>query len=130
MRIGELVAEYREQHGISQREFAKMCNLSHVIISFLERGERANGEPYLPRYDTIRKIAAVIGKTPEEIIAGCDDFNIGVSVGPEETPIYADIFNQPPDEAMLIQAYRMIPVEYRMEAMQAIFAIKDKYLKK
>lgn len=130
MKIGELVAEYREQHNISQREFAKMCNLSHVIISFLERGERANGEPYLPRYDTIRKIATVIGKTPEELITGCDDFNIGVSVGPEETPIYEELYHQPPDEAMLIQAYRMIPVEHRMEAMQAIFAVKDKYIKR
>lgn len=129
MKIGELVAEYREQHNISQREFAKMCNLSHVIISFLERGERANGEPYLPRYDTIRKIAAVIGTTPEEIIRGCDDFNIGVNVGPEETPIYEELYHQAPDEAMLIQAYRMIPAQNRMEAMQAIFAIKDKYTK-
>lgn len=131
MKIGEMIAEYREAHNMSQREFAKMCNLSHVIISFLERGERANGDPYVPRFDTIRKVAIAMGKTPEELITGCEDFNLDITVGPEEVPIYDDVVkelcNQPPDEAMLIQVYRLIPVKYRFEAMQAVFQIKDKY---
>ena len=134
MKIGEFVASYREGHSLSQREFAKMCGLSSAIISFIERGTRDNGKPYIPKFDTIKKIAKGMGISAEEIITRCDDFDLDITVGPEEIPIYDDyikeLYNQPPDEAMLIQAYRMIPVENRMEAMQAVFAIKDKYIKR
>lgn len=134
MTIGEAVKKYREEHGLTQKEFAQQCGLSSAIISFLERGVRDNGRPYLPKFDTIKKVARGMGLSGEDIISQCEDFKIDITVGPEEVPIYEDIikelYNQPPDEAMLIQAYRMIPVEHRMEAMQAIFAIKDKYLKK
>jgi transcriptional regulator with XRE-family HTH domain len=128
MKIGEKVAEYREQHGLSQREFARRCDLSHVIIGFLEKGERTDGSPYLPRFDTIRKVARGMGTSAEALISECEDFNLDISVGMEETPIYADILqSHSTDEIMLLQAYRMIPIEHRIEAMQAVFKIKDMY---
>ena len=66
-----------------------------------------------------------------EALTECDDFDLDISVGPEEIPIVEDfikeLYHQAPDEAMLLQAYKMIPIEHRIEAMQAIFLIKDKY---
>ena len=133
MTIGDAVRNYRKEHGLTQQEFAKQCGLSSAIISFLERGVRDNGKPYLPKFDTIKKVAKGMGVSGEEIISRCDDFKLDITVGPEEIPIYDDyikeLYNQPPDEAMLIQAYRLIPIEKRIEAMQAVFAIKDKYTK-
>lgn len=133
MKIGDLVLKYRDEHGMSQKDFARKCGLSSAIIVFLERGYRDNGKPYLPKFDTIKKIANGMGITAEEL-AGCDDFDLDISVGPEEIPIVEDFINelykQSPDEAMLLQAYRMIPVEHRMEAMQCMFHIKDKYSQK
>ena len=133
MTIGEAVRNYRKEHGLTQQEFAQQCGLSSAIISFLERGVRDNGKPYLPKFDTIKKVAKGMGVSGEEIISQCDDFKLDITVGPEEIPIYDDyikeLYNQPPDEAMLIQAYRLIPIEKRIEAMQAVFAIKDKYTK-
>lgn len=132
MKIGELVYKYRNEHGMSQKDFAKKCNLSSAIIVFLERGYRDNGKPYLPKFDTIKKIASGMGMTAEELTE-CDDFDLDISVGPEEIPIVEDfikeLYHQSPDEAMLLQAYRMIPVEHRIEAMQAVFIVKDKYAK-
>lgn len=128
MKIGEVVQQYRESHNLSLREFAKRCGLSHVVVSFIEKGERSSGEPYLPKFDTVRKLARGMGTSAENLIANCDDFDLDISVGPEETPIYADFINkQTTDEMMLLQAYRLIPMEHRIEAMQAIFKIKDKY---
>ena len=131
MKIGEKIAEYREQHGLSQREFARRCDLSHVIIGFLEKGERTDGTPYLPRFDTIRKVARGMGTSAEVLISECEDFDLDISVGMEETPLVRDfrreLQNQSTDEAMLIQAYRLIPIEHRIEAMQAVFKIKEKY---
>ena len=134
MKIGEYVQQYRYEHKESQREFARKCGLSSAIITFLERGYRDNGKPYIPKFDTIRKIANGMGMTPEELISSCEDFNLDVTVGPEEIPIIEDFINelykQSPDEAMLLQAYRLIPIENRIEAMQAVFGIKDKYMEK
>lgn len=131
MKIGERVQQYREQHGLSQREFARRCDLSNGIISFIENGERPNGEPYLPRFATIRKIARAMGTTPEDLISECEDFDLDISVGPEETPLVLDfmreIQNQSADEIMLLQSYRMIPIDHRFEAMQAVFEIRKKY---
>lgn len=132
MKIGEYIQNYREEHGLSQRAFANRCNLSHVVIQSIERGFRDNGDPYLPRFDTIRKLARGMGMSAESLVSQCDDFNIDISVGMEETPLIADFIrelqSQSTDEAMLIQAYRLIPIEHRIEAMQAVFRIKDKYI--
>ena len=133
MKLGEVIKMYREEHGnISQREFAKQCGLSSVIISNIERGVRQTGEVYVPKLDTVRKLASGMGITPEELIQ-CDDFDLNINVGMDETPIMMDVMREiqsRPDEAMLIQAYRMIPQEHRIEAMQCIFRIKDKYTEK
>ncbi len=134
MKIGDAVKLYRDEHGLTQKEFAERCGISSsAIISFLERGFRDNGKRYLPKFDTIIKISKGLGMPLSEMASKFEDFDLDITVGPEEIPIYADYINelnkQPPDEAMLIQAYRMIPAQNRMEAMQAIFAIKDKYTK-
>lgn len=132
MRIGEVVKDYRERNNLSQREFGRRSGLSHVIIQFLEKGERSNGEEYIPKFDTIKKVAYAMGTTPEELITSCDDFQNMPNVGLEETSIVEDFLKElsrmSADETMLIQAYRMIPIQHRIEAMQAVFGIKDKYL--
>lgn len=107
MTIAQIVEQYRVEHFMSQRDFAKKCGVSNAIISFLERGTRENGQPYLPRFNTIKKIARGMGMSPEELISRCDDFDIDITVGPEETPLMEDFVkelqNQSPDEAMLIR---------------------------
>lgn len=128
MKIGEVIKQYREEHELSQVDFAAKCGLSDVVISFVERGQRSNGKPYLPKFETVRKLARGMGMSAESLITQCEDFNLDISVGMEETPLFADLIqSQSIDEIMLIQAYRMIPIERRIEAMQAVFRIKDKY---
>ena len=128
MKIWEVVKQYREDHGLSQASFSRRCGLSDVVISFIERGQRSDGRPYLPKFDTVRKLARGMGMSAEDLIMQCDDFNLEIPVGMEETPLYQDLLqSQTTDEIMLLQAYRMIPIEHRIEAMQAIFKIKDMY---
>lgn len=128
MRIGEVIKQYRDDHELSQAEFSRRCGLSDVVISFIERGHRSDGRPYLPKFETVRKLARGMGISSEALIMQCDDFNLDIPVGMEETPLYADLLqSQSTDEIMLLQAYRMIPIEHRIEAMQAIFKIKEMY---
>lgn len=74
MKLGDVVRQYREAKGLSQREFGRRCGLSGVIISFIERGERSNGEPYSPKFDTVRKVAKGMGTTADVLLTQCDDF--------------------------------------------------------
>jgi transcriptional regulator with XRE-family HTH domain len=134
MKLGDVVRQYREAKGLSQREFGRRCGLSGVIISFIERGERSNGEPYSPKFDTVRKVAKGMGTTADVLLTQCDDFMLDITDGViEETPLVSgfvkELTERTPDEDMLIQAYRLIPAEHRIEAMTAILAIKTKYEK-
>lgn len=131
MKLGEFVLQYREGIGLSQKDFGKRCDLSHVVIGYIEKGERPNGDPYRPRFDTVRKLAKGMGMSAEQLIKQCEDFELDIAVGPEETPIYYDFLqSHSTDEEMILQAYREIPREYRIEAMRAVFKVREKYVEK
>ena len=131
MTLGEVIRQYREQHGLSQRQFAQRCNLSNVAIARIESGFRADGKEVAPKWDTIQKIARAMGTTGELLVRQCDDFKIDISDSLEETPLVKQFMEEQikrsPDEEMLLQAYRLIPSEHRIEAMQSVLAIKMKY---
>lgn len=131
MTLGEVIRKYREQRGLSQRQFAQRCNLSNVAIARIESGFRADGKEVAPKWGTIQKIARAMGTTGEALVAQCEDFKIDISDSLEETPLVKQFIEETtrrsPDEEMLLQAYRMIPAEHRIEAMQAVLGIKMKY---
>ena len=54
-RIGEVIAEAREKAGFSQRQLAKIANVSNAEISKIESGERE-----IPNPKTLRKISNYI----------------------------------------------------------------------
>ena len=127
MKLGEIIKQYREEKGLSQADFARRCGLSDVIISFAERGQRSDGSEYRPKISTLRKLADGLGVKAESLIMQCEDFK-SMSVGPEGISIYEDVLqSQVADEVMLLQAYRMIPVEYRIEAMRAVFKVMENH---
>ena len=130
MTLGEAIKQFREQRGLSQREFARRCGLANVSIAAIENGFRSDGKEVAPKFDTVRKIARAMGTTAEALILQCEDFKLDVSDSLEETPLVKQFIEEQrrsPDEEMLLQAYRMIPAEHRIEAMQAVLQIKLKY---
>ena len=52
-KIGEIIAEQREKAGYSQRQLAKIANISNAELSKIESGERE-----IPNPKTLRKIEA------------------------------------------------------------------------
>ncbi len=54
-KIGEVIASAREQAGISQRQLAKVANISNAELSKIESGERE-----IPNPKTLRKITRYI----------------------------------------------------------------------
>lgn len=55
------VKEYREYHGLSQRELARRCGTGHATISEIEAGER------LPNVVLGIRIAKALHTTAEEL---------------------------------------------------------------
>ena len=75
MELGEKIKAYRREHNISQREFARRCNLSNGYISMLENGNNpATGESISPTITILKSIAAAMCVSTTELLS---DTNTG-----------------------------------------------------
>lgn len=62
MTLGEIIKQYREEHDISQRAFARLAGVSNAYVSMLENNKNTKtGLPVVPSLTLIRKTAAVMG---------------------------------------------------------------------
>lgn len=69
MTIGELIRKYREENGLSQREFSVKSGVSNVTISMYEKNgiNPKTGKPFSIEYETYAKIADAIGMNIDEM---------------------------------------------------------------
>lgn len=44
MDIVQIIKEYRESRGLSQRQFSQMCGISNTYVSYLEKGRGTNAK--------------------------------------------------------------------------------------
>lgn len=63
MTLGEKVRAAREANGWKQRDLAQAMNISESYVSAIENGAIAN-----PKADTITRLAAVLGVTPNDLL--------------------------------------------------------------
>lgn len=69
MTLGELIREYRDQHGMSMDEFARLSNLSKGYISMLEKNKNPrNGKPITPSIATYTDVAAAMHVSVAELM--------------------------------------------------------------
>jgi len=90
LRIGDIVRQFRENNGLSLREFADRAKLSHAYIDKLESGiDPRTQKPVTPTIRTIELLAVAMGLTTERLMekAGIiDDKNGGESSQHDEDP--------------------------------------------
>ena len=83
MTLGEIVREYREEKGLSQRDFAKQCGMSNAYISMLENNRNTKtGMPVVPSLTAIRKVASAMRITLNDVLEKMGD--TPVSLSPED----------------------------------------------
>ena len=75
MTLAENIFEYRMEHNYSIREFARICDLSHVQLYFMERGKNSDGKPFTPTIQSIQKVATGMGLTFYELASISDDLS-------------------------------------------------------
>lgn len=74
MKIGDIIRDYCEQHGMSQRGFANKAGLSNTYIGLLVKGENArNGAAVQPSLPTIKKIADAMDCTVDVLLRKMQD---------------------------------------------------------
>lgn len=79
MTLRELIAQYRSEHGLSQRQFAAQCSLSNGYISMLEKGLNPNtGLPLTPTLPALKKLATGMGISLSELISIADDMPVSL----------------------------------------------------
>lgn len=64
MALNENIKKYRKSSGLTQKALAGKSELSFSMISKLESGQQTN-----PSFETLRKIADVLGVSPAELIS-------------------------------------------------------------
>ena len=79
MTLGELIREYRDQHGMSMDEFARLSNLSKGYISMLEKNKTPrNGKPITPSIATYTDVAAAMHVSVAELMEKVGEKNEGL----------------------------------------------------
>lgn len=74
MTLGNLIKEYRDKHGLSQRQLAARCDLSNGYISILEKGVNPNtGKPVTPTIPQLKKLADGMAMTLSELFEAVED---------------------------------------------------------
>ena len=86
MKLGDLIAQYRIEHSLSQRRFALNCDLSNGYVSMLEKGiNPATQKPVTPTMQQLKKIADGMGLTVTELLEKVDDMPIDISLGDHDS---------------------------------------------
>lgn len=81
MRIGEFIDKYLQANNMSQRQFAKRCNLSNGYISMLVNNVNPKtGKPLIPSLTALLSISKGMGITLDELINQTDDIDVDMSL--------------------------------------------------
>lgn len=119
MDLSEAVKKYRKEHRYSLREFADLCGLSHVQIYRIEQGMKTDGKPFEPKIKTLKKLAAGMGISLDEILMYCQDLTIRfdrddmeVKGSPANRTLMAWAASLPPEQAETwCKAFGLVIVE-------------------
>lgn len=130
MTLGQIIKEYREEHGLSQDAIAERANLSKAYISVLERNKNPKtGKPPVVTPKTINSIAGALNTTFDAIFAELDkDIKISVKEQFPNTPrANISVFSEPVDNiidfpviASVSAGYNGLAVEEYTEEVETL----------
>lgn len=73
MTLSEFVKAYRAENGISQRQLARQCGLSHGTVSLFEREVNPQtGMKASPKMSNLKKLATGVGMTLQDLFSIVD----------------------------------------------------------
>ena len=77
MTLKDLIIEYRNDNGLSQRQFATACGLSNGYISMLEKEMNPNTKlPVTPTLPKLKQLASGMGMSLTDLLVKVDDMPV------------------------------------------------------
>jgi len=126
MTLGDCIREYREEHDMSQRQFADKSGISNAYISMLEKNiNPKTGEPPAASYDVYAKVAAMLRISVHELMEKADESEVflgsgaKMSIEPMVLPIHPEVL------AMLDQRVNELENERRQQLLSLFDAMTD-----
>lgn len=127
MKLSAIIIEYRERMNISQREFARRCDLSNSYISFIEKETNPKtGKPMAPTIEQYKKIADGMGITLQALFEKLDD-DSPVNI---HAPAHESFVPQTPEARIVSSAMDQMPQADREKALNLFKAVYSDYMKK
>ena len=119
MKIGDIIKEFRKEHGFSMDVFSELCGLSKSYISMLEANKDSRGNEIAPSVETIAKVAEGMNISFEELFNKLD-YNQKVRVnnsvpsvpvidyGIPETNSVVEVVKRDPQLAYIWKYYKLL----------------------
>ena len=74
MLLGDIIKKYRSEHNLSQRDFAKKCDLSHTYIAALEKKfDSRSGKKIAPTVDSVKSISKALNMPLQDLLNVLDN---------------------------------------------------------
>jgi len=87
MKLSEVIINYRNEHGLSQRKFAKQCGLTNSYISMIENEYNPHTmKPIAVSVNACVSIANGMGMSLDELFEECDEFVVCISDNKKNRP--------------------------------------------
>lgn len=81
MHIGQIISNYLQENQMSQRQFAKKCDLSNGYISMLINNvNNKTGKPLIPSLSALLSISKGLGMSFDELCEKYEDLEVDLSV--------------------------------------------------
>ena len=120
MTLGEFIKAYRDKNDLSQRQFADKSGVSNGYISMLEKNENPKtGQPLSPSMPVLKKIAAAMGMTVNDMCSFVDDMaiDLGTTVMDYEDAQEKLRIILSEDEYAMLRAYQAADDRARKDAL-------------
>lgn len=114
MTLGDIVKNYRIEHGLSLREFSRISGVSNGYISMLEKNEHPKTKkPIVPSIEKMRCIANAMGMSFDSLLDMIDS-NQPISIKKENAPATSLTSS----ESDLLSKYRRLNSEGRKKLVE------------
>lgn len=114
MTLGDIVKNYRTEHGLSLREFSRISGVSNGYISMLEKNEHPKSKkPIVPSIEKMRCIANAMGMSFDSLLDMIDS-DQPISIKKENAPAPSLTSS----ESDLLNKYRRLNSEGRKKLVE------------
>ena len=114
MTLREYIIEFRNEHDLSQRQFATICGLSNGYIAMIEANENPRtGRPITPSLTSIKKMASAMGLSVQAL----------TDLIESEAVTNIDIEDLSEDEKDLLSIYRELALNERQLVVSLVRAL-------